>query len=246
MQFRRNKSAVLRSSTCGRRLPNGSYSRAIFNFLAALMLSAGSVSAATLHYDAFLSGIPIGSAVVKIDLDNTGYRIAGTAASSGVAHLFSDWRSDFVAAGIVQGNAHILTTYAYDEREKEKHRVLWLSDGLVRTVKNEQVRPSHPVRNGTDILTAFFLQGDCWSDRQLHTGRYSYRIIGRRSGQRNLCFFEVREADGDRQRFQVRFGEHEGRLIPIDVRTKGLIRGRVTLRSPPAGEEDSMLLAERP
>ncbi len=224
---------------------------AIAALLPGLILSVNPARAATLHYDAFLSGLPIGSAVVDISVSKDAYRIAGTAASQGVAHLFSDWRSDFLAAGQLQNGTPALASYAYDEREKKKHRVLWLSAGTVRHVKNGQVRPSHPVRTGTDILTAFFLQGDCWRDRQLHTGRYSYRVTGRSSSEGDGCHFEVSDSDGDRSRFHVRFGEHDGIRVPIEARSKGLLRARIKLRPvtvPPPEDQNTvdMLLAEHP
>jgi len=244
MQFRRNLTAFFRACSGKRRL-NDAASRAIFIALLALLLSASPTRAATLHYDAYLSGLPIGSAIVEIERTEHAYRVSGTASSQGVAHLFSDWHSDFLAAGRLHNGDPILTDYAYDEREKAKHRVLWLSEGTVRHVKNDQVRPSHPVRTGTDILTAFFIQPDCWADRQLHTGRYSYRVTGRPSRQAAGCHFEVTDSDGDRTRIHVLFGQHEGRRIPIEVRSKGLIRGRITLR-PVSEQAAGMLLAERP
>jgi hypothetical protein len=209
-----------------------------------------------LHYDAFLSGIPIGSAVVEISISDHAYRVSGTASSQGVAHLFSDWRSDFLAAGRFQHEKPVLTSFAYDEREKKKHRVLWLSADTVRHVKNGLVRASHPVQGGTDILTAFFLQADCWNERQLHTGRYDYRVTGRPSSETDGCHFEVSDEEGDRSRFHVRFGEQDGLRVPIEARTKGLLRGRIKLRpadksasidrAPEDRDESNVLLAERP
>ena len=201
-------------------------------------------SAATLHYDAYLSGIPVGSAVVEIDLGVNAYRISGVAHSQGVAHLLSDWRSDFLATGHLRDQAPILTAYAYDERERKKHRVLWLADGQVRHVKNDQVRPAHPVRPGTDILTAFFLQADCWREKALHTGRFDYRIRGRPSSKAGGCHFELQDSDGERSRFHVRFGRHQGLRVPIDASTSGLLRGRIKLRTAggaPATEPDVLM-----
>lgn len=219
--------------------------------LIVVLLSAAPIRAATLHYDAYLSGIPVGTAIVEITVSADSYRISGTAFSHGVAHLFSDWRSDFVAAGYLQHGAPTLTAYAYDERDKQKQRVLWLSDGTVRQVKNGQVRRSHPARAGTDIVTAFLLQGGCWKDRRLHTGRHSYRLSGRPASDAGGCHFEVTDDDGERSRFHVRFGEHEGLRVPIEARTKGLLRGRIKLRTAPRhdsddGEAAGVLLAERP
>ena len=254
MQFRRNPDLSDSPPGSGERRLGDVSSRAAFATvltllsrlsLLALPLTAGSVRADTLHYDAFLSGLPIGSAVVEIEFSAHAYRISGTAASLGVAHLFSDWRSDFVAAGHFLDGTPVLTAYAYDEREKTRQKVLWLADGTVRQVRNNRVRPAHPVRTGTDVLTAFFMQAACWTDRQLHTGRYSYRISGRPSSEPGGCHFEVTDSDGDRNRFHVRFGEHRGRLIPIEVRTRGLLRGRIRLR-PDSEVPADLLLAEGP
>ena len=251
MQFRRNPvlfSAVptaLPAST-GRRNGAPLY-RLLYPLcliLLALILTPGFSRAASFHYDAYLSGVPIGSAVVLIELDAQDYRISGTASSQGVAHLFSDWRSDFLAAGTVSAGHPMLSAYAYDEREKKKHRVLWLSEGTVRQVKNGRVRPAHPKHAGMDVLTAFFLQADCWKERQLHTGRYSYRVTGRQSAKQDGCHFEITDSDGDRNRVHVRFGEHNGWRVPIEATTRGLLRGRILLRDQPAAMAD-LTLAER-
>jgi hypothetical protein len=55
----------------------------------------------------------------------------------------------------------------------------------------------------------------------------------------------VTDSDGDRTRIHVLFGQHEGLRIPVEVRSKGLIRGRITLR-PVSEQAAGMLLAERP
>ncbi len=241
MQFRRNPNA---SHASNGRKPLAGASCRFLTALLILSLSAHARSATTLHYDAYLSGVPIGSAIVEIELDAHTYRISGVAYSEGVAHLFSDWRSDFLAAGKLQNEAPLLTAYAYDERERKKHRVLWLSNGSVRHVKNDQVRPAHPVRPGTDILTAFFLQADCWPEKVLHTGRFSYRMKGRPSGKADGCHFEVLDADGDRDRFYARFGLHQGLRVPIEASTRGMLRGRIKLRTTPA-DQSALLAANR-
>ena len=197
----------------------------------AITTAGASARATHLHYDAFLSGVPIGTAIVTVDVDSGRYRISGTARSQGVAHLFSGWRSDFLAVGMIEAGQPVLGAYAYDEREKKKHRVLWLTDGTVRQVKNNEVRPSRPTQTGTDILTAFFLAPDCWSDRQLHTGRYSYRITGKPSKHPDGCHFVVTDDDGDRSRFHVRFGEFNGLRVPVEATTRGFLRGSVRLRT---------------
>jgi hypothetical protein len=228
MRFRRNSTSS--QPSIGREHHHGA-SRPTSAALLILALVSLPTSAATLHYDAYLSGIPVGSAVVEIDLDVHAYRISGVAHSLGVAHLFSDWRSDFLAAGHLQDHIPMLTAYAYDERESTKRRVLWLTDGKVRHVKNDQVRPAHPVRSGADILTAFFLQADCWREKTLHTGRFDYRIRGRPSSRAGGCYFELQDSDGDRSRFHVRFGRHQGLRVPIEASTRGLLRGRIKLRT---------------
>ncbi len=262
MQFRRNRT-LSQPATRGKR--QSATSRGVswpaFPALFALsvflpaLLTDTPARAASLHYDAFLSGLPIGSAVVELVLEDRAYRISGTASSQGVAHMFSDWRSDFLAEGHLREGAPVLRVYAYDERERKKQRVLWLSEGMVRHVKNDQVRPSHPVLTGTDVLTAFFLQPDCWSERQLHTGRYSYQLTGRPTsdsvGDTVECLFSATDKDGERTRFYVRFGTHKGLRIPIEARTTGLLRGRIRLRTatPPAsadGETADLMLSELP
>ena len=211
MQFRRNPTATL--------------------LFCCSWLCAGAATAATLEYEAHLSGVPVGTATLIITTDDSAYRIAGNAVAGGVAHLFSNWRSDFTARGRLSAGKPLLLSYAYAEQEKKKHRALRVSDGRVDQVKDGQVRPSHEVPPGTDILTAFFLQGDCWRERRLHTGRFSYRISGRPTSEPDTCHFVISDDDGDRTRVRVRFGEHEGYRVPVRITARsGLLRGSVSLK----------------
>jgi hypothetical protein len=198
------------------------------------MLLAGlPAHSATLIYEAFLSGAPVGTAHLRITRTESSYRIAGTAAADGMAHLFSDWQSDFHAVGRFAGGLPVLLSYAYDERERRKRRVLELHDGVVRQVKNGQVRAAFPVLGGTDVLTAFFVDPGCWHERLVHTGRYSYRIHGRPSKTPGGCEFEVSDEDGGRTRVHVRFGTHADLRVPVLVSTRGLLRGSIRLRKHP-------------
>lgn len=190
MQFRRNRTrshttiSGKRHDASFRLIPRAASLMLIaFSSLSPGLLPGGnSVHAAPLHYDAFLSGLPIGSAVVVIDLTTAdAYRISGSATSQGIAHLFSDWRADFLAAGRLRAGTPMLTTYAYDERERKKQKVLRLSGGTVIEVKDNQVRRSHPAHTGTDILTAFFS-----TSRLLVRAATSYRAL-QLSGNRPPC-----------------------------------------------------------
>jgi len=238
MQFRRMHNTARRKAG-GRQRFRG----VVFccGLLAAMpgLLSAGTT---TFLYDAFLSGVPVGTATLTIIRDERSYRIAGTASAGGVAHLVSNWRSDFHAFGRVEKGKPLLVSYAYDERERTKQRVLWLHDGLVRQVKNDQVRASFPALAGTDVLTAFFIDPGCWTDRLLHTGRFNYRIQGRPAKEADACRFEIIDDDGERLRVDILFDNHEGLRVPVRVSSRGLLRGSIRLRQ----ASQPLLIARQP
>lgn len=211
-----------------------------------LLASAASVAFAdTLHYDAFLAGIRIGTATVTIHRDARRYGIEGEAAVRGVASLFSDWQSRFYAHGQIQDHRPKMTSYGYDEREGKRHRVLRLSNGKTRQTRNGRLGPARPAPDGLDVLTAFFIEPACWDTQLVHTGRSSYRIEGTRNpsaptandpSPRIRCEFLVRDEDGDQRRVHVIFDTRDGLLVPARLRIGGLLRGTIRLRKaePPA------------
>jgi len=199
--------------------------------LALLILLSATGEAATLHYEAFLAGVRVGAATVTVDLNGQSYAIRGDASATGVAYLFSDWRSEFHAGGrIVNGHPQLLA-YGYNEHERRKQRILVLEDGLIHMTKNGKPGAPVPVLDGLDVLTAFFIQPDCWESQLLHTGRSNYRVEGRPAGRAGGCLFEVADDDGDRQRMVVEFGHRSGLVVPVKMTTRGLLRGSIVLRS---------------
>lgn len=236
MQFRRN--SCLEEPANGRL---SSFYRALSACLSLLLASTLAWSATTtLSYDAFLNGVPVGSASVLIEQADHGYRIAGTASTNGAARLLSDWRSDFIASGQLHNGQPQLSAYAYHEYERRKQHVLQIADNRVAQVKNGKVRPSRKVHPGTDILTAFFIDPGCWQEKVLHTGRSAYRVTGTPHAS-GACLLTIIDDDGDRDRVLVEFGTYKGRRVPVRAWTRGFIRGSIRLRV----DDEALLLAER-
>jgi hypothetical protein len=199
---------------------------------------APALHAATLHYEAFLGGLPVGDAIVVVQRADPVYRISGSASVTGVAHLLSDWRSRFYASGRLVDGAPYLEAYGYDERDGDKHRVLELRDGMVTTTKNGRPRARFPVLGGLDVLTAFFVTPGCWQEKLLHTGRFKYSVVGTpSSNESHRCRFLVRDDDGDENRVVVVFSRVQGMLLPEALYTFGVLRGRVVLRRVDPGAE---------
>jgi hypothetical protein len=196
----------------------------------ALMLFGSQAAAATFHYEASFAGIPVGMASVVVERSVHEYRIEGNAAVRGVAAVFSDWQSEFHAVGVFIAAKPKLASYGFHEKERNKTRVLTLSNGVVAITRNGTERPARPVPDGLDVLTAFFVAPQCWPRKLLHTGRYNYRIDGNRSAERNRCTFRVEDDDGDISRVHMEFEEHLGMTIPTRMTTGGFPRGRIVLK----------------
>ncbi len=198
--------------------------------LVCLLLSPQSVSAATLHFDAYFAGLKVGAAFVNVERSADDYRIRGNAAARGVAYVFSDWQSEFYAEGRFDAGKPELVRFGYEEQERNKHRILRIENGSMRQIRNGKVRPPRSVLDGLDVLSAFFLEPDCWESRLLHTGRHNYWITGRPSKIEGGCLFQVEDDDGDRQKIHIVFEDREGLRVPVKLTTLGVLRGTILLR----------------
>jgi hypothetical protein len=182
-------------------------------------------------------GIRVGRAEVTIERSASSYAIEGRAEARGVASFFSDWHSEFYATGRFADGAPILETYGYDERNRSNTRTLELANDTIRMTRNGKPRGPRPALAGLDILTAFFIVPECWSEQLLHTGRYNYRVEGNPNDRLGGCEYLVRDDDGDRARARIAFEELNGRPLPVQLYTGGLLQGRIVLKeSRPAPE----------
>lgn len=238
MKFRRNQ------TTGSPRLPvvclsNGTHKAArltiysafpIFLLLLTLPVAVASASVHILQYEAFIAGVRVGGATVEVQRDSNTYRISGSAAVVGTAHLFSAWHSDFRAKGRFRNGKPTLLRYSYVEQDRKKVRALTLGDGEVHQVKNEKVRPVGQILDGVDVLTAFFIDPSCQSDQLVHTGRYNYRINGHPSSVEGGCDVEVRDTDGWQRRVHVVFGDHAGIRVPLRMTTRRFPGGTIILK----------------
>ena len=205
-----------------------------------MLLNAVPASAASLQYQAYFAGLKVGSATVQVERGVNHYRISGAAAARGVAHVFSDWASEFYAEGHIDSGAPALLSYGYEERERNKHSILRIQHGQVNQTRNGKIRPARPIPAGLDVLSAFFVDPGCWPSRQLHTGRHSYRLKGRPSTVEGGCLFQVEDDDGDIEKLHIIFAERDGIQVPIRLSTRGLLRGSILLQ----GDEPDALTTQ--
>ena len=195
-----------------------------------LLFMSHPVSSATLHFDAYFAGLKVGAATVNVERGDNDYHIRGEAAARGVAYVFSDWQSKFYAEGRIDAGKSELVRYGYEEQERNKHRILKIESGSIHQIRNGKVRPPRTVLDGLDVLSAFFVEADCWESRLLHTGRHNYWITGRPSKIEGGCLFQVEYDDGDQQKIHIIFGDREGLRVPVKLTTLGVLRGTILLR----------------
>ena len=183
----------------------------------------------TLRYEGFVAGVKAATATVHVRRGPDGYEVLGDAEARGIARLFGDWRSDFFAVGRLVGATPELVEYGYVEREGRKYRDVYLSEGLVRVIKNGNPRPTHPVLPGVDVLTAAFIRPTCDARQVLHTGRRSYRLS--RIGQAidGGCRYLVVAGDGDRYKVRIQYGAVGALTVPVRFTVAGFPQGKIIL-----------------
>jgi hypothetical protein len=181
---------------------------------------------ASLRYQAFLAGAPVGEATVKIALVDGAYLVEGSARSRGLMNRFSRWRTHFTARGNVADGAG--TEFSYAERNARSTRHVRVSDGLLQVNKNGRQRPPEPSPPGPDVLTALFVPPHCRAAEVVHTGRSVYRLT-RLSHDAGGCRYRVVDDEEDTYEMELRLQRLDHLVIPRRITVFGRITGSMVL-----------------
>lgn len=94
-----------------------------------------------LHYDAYLSGVHVGSARIYLDTTANAYRIAGSARSEGLWERFQQWRAEFAAQGVRQATLPKPSRFTATQTTPKKQRELVVERmtcyGLQKIIRSE-------------------------------------------------------------------------------------------------------------
>jgi hypothetical protein len=194
---------------------------------AAALTSPQPVAAdASLRYQAFLAGAPVGEATVNIAMADGAYLVEGSARSRGLMNRFSRWRTHFTARGYMADDAG--TEFAYAERNARSTRQVRVSNGLLQVNKNGRQRPPEPSPPGPDVLTALFVPPLCRATEVVHTGRSVYRLT-RLSHDARGCRYRVVDDEDDTYEMELRLQRLAHLVIPRRITVFGRVTGSMVL-----------------
>ena len=192
----------------------------------------------TLIYDTFKGKSRVGGATVVIRRDDSSYEISGQAWTEGIAKLFSDWESDFVAAGKIESGRPVLKQYSLIQRMRNKIRKIFFRDGQTQFVKESGSRIIDNPPSSSDFITALFLTQDCRSHDEVHNGKDAFRIeltdirnVESNGATETQCTFEVTDEDNDRTTATIRLGDFDGIVIPVHMDFTGALVATFKLTS---------------
>lgn len=201
---------------------------ALLSLLPLLVAAAASAEPVTppppteLHYEAFVAGARIGQATVHVTVDDEYYLVTGHARTEGLLERLKRWRSRFASSGVLDADDTAADEFFYVQRDSRREREIRVRNGTVEESRNGRFRSAKPSGPGLDLLRALFVEPDCASYHELHTGRQSYRVTPLSTG-RDSCHLHV--VDGDDDAFEVRleFGRHQDLRVPTRITVHGLL-----------------------
>jgi hypothetical protein len=183
---------------------------------------------ASLRYQAFLGGAPVGEATVNVAMGNGLYLVEGTAQSRGLMQRFSKWRTHFTARGSVEDAAGSGGRFSYAERNSGSTRVVEVSDGVLKVNKNGRQRPPEPSPPGPDVLSALFVPPHCRAEEVVHTGRNTYRLT-RLSHDTGGCRYRVVDDDEDSFEMELQLHRFDHLVVPGRITVFGRVTGTMVL-----------------
>lgn len=183
---------------------------------------------ATFHYQAFLAGLEVGTAQVEVALETPRYTVTGRARTRGAMEALSPWRARFEAVGRYAPEEVEGEWFGYRAEEPDRIRQVWVSDGVLREIRDGRRRDDRPAFPGADLLTALFVAPRCPPTRELHSGRSGYRLSdGIVAGDR--CSYRVTDDEGGLYRVRFDFGDRQGLRVPLRIEVEGMLTGQLVL-----------------
>jgi len=182
-----------------------------------------------LRYAAYLGGVNIGFAEVKLSVNASTYRVAGTARTIGLWDRFQQWRARFRVDGTFKATEPAPLSFSSTQTTQRKQREILVTDGLLHVTKNHKQRSPRPALPGIDMLTALFLVEPCREYLQVHTGRDGYEFRLAEQIGASSCRYDV-HSDEDRD-YEMRI-EYEGILrhqLPQRIDISGPLSGYLIL-----------------
>ena len=183
-----------------------------------------------LEYRGVIGGAAAGSAWVRVEFDGERYQVRGTMRTHGVFDVLAPWDARFMVTGRIEDGRAAPETLVLHEKDRRKDRTIRVADGVLRQLRNGELRPERPAPAGVDLMSALWVTGRCDAEQVLNNGRHTYAMV--RSAHvveedgTERCRYDIVDDDGERSRGRIEFGVRQGRHVPLKVMIDdGITRG---------------------
>ena len=183
-----------------------------------------------LEYRGVIGGAEAGSAYVRVESDGERYEVRGMMRTHGMFDLLAPWDARFVVTGRIEDGRAAPKTLVLHEKDRRKDRTIRVADGVLRQLRNGELRPERPAPAGVDLMSALWVTGRCDAEQVLNNGRHTYAMV--RSAHvveddgTERCRYDIVDDDGERSRGRIELGVRHGRHVPLRVMIDdGITRG---------------------
>jgi len=186
----------------------------------------------TYSYNAYVKGTKTHKVEVSIQKDSLGYRIWGKARAVGIAGFFSHFKSRFLALGHLVNNRPVADSFELDKTSKKSTRIVRVNAGILNDTRNGVVRPPKKSLAHIDVLSAFFMTGDCADTKEFHTGRHGYSMVLIASSvdeRGKRCDYHLIDDDMETYDGTVWLGDRNGYIVPLLFKFEGSLTGYIEL-----------------
>ena len=199
------------------------------HFLLPLALAATlPAHALDLEYRGVIGGTAAGSAYVRVESDGERYRVRGRMRTHGMWDVLAPWNARFVVTGHIAEGGVVPETLVLHEKDRRKDRTIRVADGVLRQLKDGELRPERPAPAGVDLMSALWVDARCAAEQVLNNGRHYYvmtrtaHAVGDDGVER--CEYGIVDDDGERSKGRIELALRDDRWVPLKI----VIEERVT------------------
>lgn len=214
--------------------------------VSAMATPAVETLALQLEYKVFIRGVRVGDAHVLAETGGGRYRVCGSMQTTDVWARIVPWEARFDVRGRIEEASAVPETFRMRELERRKRgRVIHVTDGVLRQVRNGEPLEDQPAPEGVDLMSFFWVTARCDAELVVNNGRKSYAMVLR---ERNVgddgterCDYEVPDDDGKASPARFDIISRHGRRVPQTVTVPAKLRRQlrlvdVSILEDPAGQ----------
>jgi len=194
--------------------------------------TADPFGSSTYFYTAYVKGTKTHKVEVSVQKNSLGYRIWGKAKAVGIAGFLSHFKSRFLALGHLVNNRPVADSFELDKTSKKSTRMVRVDGDVLNVTRNGVVRLPKKSLAHIDVLSAFFMMGDCADTKEFHTGRHGYTMTLKATSideRGKRCDYHLIDDDMDVYDGTVWLGDRKGFVVPLLFEFEGALTGSIEL-----------------